>query len=230
MNRREYLTAVGATALSSTLPTSAAPSDEVSPADFLVPATEIPDAFTRVSIPQTVPLFEQLRSADVSFADADTALRGFWAEGTEKNPQWVLTTAVCVLHDEVPFESAIAVTEESFHEFIDEYDEETLSFWRFERQHEQHSGYLEWSADIWIDEVLLEGPQREGERHLFTETERLHRRGPVVVWSSLFGVVDPSWQQWSYDQLLKHVTDLHQTKLDAVSDEADDTLLGGSHD
>jgi len=219
MNRREYLTAMGATAFSSVLSSSATSSEAFSPTDFLVPSTEIPDAFTRASIPADVPLFEHLRDTETPFADAGVAVRGFWAGGTEENPEWVLTTAACVSHDKVPFESTISATRDAFHTFVDEYDEETSAFWRFERQHEQHSSYLDWVADIWIEELLLEGSQREGERHVFTETMRLHSRGPVVLWTNLFGPVDQSFQQWPYNRLLNRITGYQQDRLDAVSGE-----------
>jgi hypothetical protein len=106
--------------------------------------------------------------------------------------------------------------------FIDEYEAETSSLWRFERRHERHPEYLNWSADIWIDEKLLDGPANTGERHTFTETMRLQSQGPVVLWGGLFGPVDQSFQEWPYDRLLSRLTEFQQTKLDAVGDEVTD--------
>jgi hypothetical protein len=154
--------------------------------------------------------------------DAVAAVRGFWAGGDEENPEWVLTTAACIFEDEVPFESTVSSTRDSFNSFVDEYDEETSGFWRFECQNEQHSRYLEWVADILIEELLLEGPEMEGERHVFTETMRLHSRGPVVLWTNLFGPVNQSFQEWPYNRLLNDITEFQQGKLDAVSDETID--------
>ena len=221
MNRRKYLAAVITSALASKLPTTRF-SSEPSPAEFLLTSTEIPTGFTRASTPTDIPLFRQLRSTDASFADASVATRGFWAGGTEENPEWVLTTAACVAPSEALFDSAIEVTAESHHEFIDQYDRETSSLWRFERQHEQHPRYPSWSADIWIDELLLEGPQVEGERHVFTDTIRLQSRGPVLVWAGLFGPVEQSFQKWPYASLLDRITEFQQTKLDALGDKATD--------
>ncbi|WP_142860668.1 hypothetical protein [Salinigranum halophilum] len=226
MNRREYLTAMGATALSSSLPRSTTSSEAPSPTEFLVSSTEIPDAFTRVSTPKDVPFFERLRSVDASFADATFAGRGFWARGTEENPLWVLTTLAYVVPDGVPLESVIRATTDSHHEFVNEYDEETPPSWRFENRHERHSGYLDWNVDIWIDEMLLEGPQREGGRHTFTETMRLHLRGPVALLTNLFGPVDQSFQEWPYERFLSRITEYQQEKLNAAGDGSTDLSLG----
>jgi hypothetical protein len=217
---------MGATALSSSLPRSTTSSEGPPPTEFLVPSTEIPDAFTRVSTPKEVPFFERLRSVNASFADAALAGRGFWAGGTEENPEWVLTTLACVVPDEVPLESVIRATTGSHHEFVDEYDEETPPSWRFESRHERYSRYLDWNVDIWIDEMLLGGPQREGERHVFTETMRLHFRGSVALWTNLFGPVDQSFQEWPYERFLSRITEYQQEKLNAVSDDSTDLPLG----
>jgi hypothetical protein len=214
--------------MSSIVPTTAAFSEGPSATDFLMPSTEIPDAFTRVGTPPNVPLFERLRTVDASFGDADVAVRAFWAGNTEKNPEWVLFTSACVVRDELPLESAIEATEESHQVFIDEYEAETSSLWRFERRHERHPEYLNWSADIWIDEKLLDGPANTGERHTFTETIRLQARGSVLVWTGLFGPVEQSFQEWPYARLLDRITEFQQTKLDAVSEEAISGTTGGS--
>jgi hypothetical protein len=200
----------------------AASTEGTSAMDFLIPSTEIPGAFTRASTPPNVPLFERLRTVDASFGDADVATRAFWAGNTEENPEWVLFTSACVVCNELPLRSAIEATGESHHAFIDEYEAETSSLWRFERRHERHPEYLDWSADIWIDEKLLDGPARTGERHTFTETTRLHSRGPVVLWGGLFGPVGQLFQEWPYEPLLNRVTGFQQTKLDSVIDEATD--------
>jgi hypothetical protein len=221
MNRRKYLAAVITSALSSTVPTTRF-SSEPTPTEFLIPSTEIPAGFSRANTPTNIPLFEQLRSADASFADAPMASRAFWAGGTAANPEWVLTTSACVAPDEALVDSATEVTAKSHHDFIDQYDEETSSAWRFERRNEAHSSYLSWSADIWIDERLLDGPQVEGERHVFTDTMRLQARGPVIVWAGLFGPVEQSFQEWPYVQLLDRITAFQQDTLDTISYEATD--------
>jgi hypothetical protein len=227
MNRRKYLAAVGKAALVSKLPTSRLSSGP-SPTEFLISSTEIPATFTRARTPTDIPLFHRLRSTDASFADAPLASRGFWTGGTERNPEWVLTTAACVAPDETLVDSATRVTAETHHEFIDEYDEETSSRWQFERRHEQHPRYHAWSADLWIDELLLDGSQVEGERHVFTDTMRLQARGSVLVWTGLFGPVEQSFQEWPYARLLDRITEYQQTKLDAVSDEVTSVTAGGS--
>jgi hypothetical protein len=188
--RREFLTSIGATALTPFVNsnvgelTKSSDKPVVSATELVITDAQTPPGYDQYPSPDNNPFIEALKQQNIPVDTADTANTGYWRGGEQDNPEWVLSSLALVADTQLDRAAVNAAAETVHHDFVESYDAETSPLIDFNQSQTRRGQQSDWHVDL-IRTVPFN--DEHAPVHMFSDLMRLQYCGNVLLGTIAFG-------------------------------------------